>query len=40
LNNTEDFFCGRYILEEEEEMKTHFIIGEHGTLMKYEKNIF
>jgi hypothetical protein len=32
--------CGGYILEEEEEMKSHCIIVEHGTLMEYEKNIF
>jgi hypothetical protein len=38
LNRTYDFFCGGYTLEEEE-MKTHYVIVEHGALMKYEKNI-
>jgi hypothetical protein len=33
-------FCGGYILEEEEEMKTHYIIVERGALIEYEINIF
>jgi hypothetical protein len=28
------------ILGKEEEMRTHYIIVEHGVLMEYERNIF
>jgi hypothetical protein len=32
-------FCGGYMLEEEEEMKTHCIIVKHGTFLEYGRNI-
>jgi hypothetical protein len=33
------FVCFKNILGEEEEMRTHCIIVEHGALMEYERNI-
>jgi hypothetical protein len=38
--NITRFFCGGYTLEKEEEMRTHYIIIEHGALMEYEINKF